>query len=311
MKDFDINLLRVMAVLLEERSVTAAAERLYLSQSAVSKQLAKLREVFDDPLFERMARGLNPTPKALSLAPRIYEVLNQVDQLAIPSTFEPENSKRLFNFDLVETAYPVTYPYFMPQLLKLAPCISITSRTWGEDSLGRLLRREIDFGIGIFEWDKRSGTHVTTIPDDLHYVELMRDNSVCLMRKGHPALQEEWNLDTFLKYRHLFVTVGGVSGWLLKEILASENRWMDNAVKMSDVQSAVKLCEASDLLMCYPRSSIKALNMDANLVVMPIPLQLDSGGYFLLWHRHYDNDPSHKWLRELIVEFTPDINSGD
>jgi DNA-binding transcriptional LysR family regulator len=117
-KNFDVNLLRVLAVLLEERSVTAAASRLYLSQSAVSKQLAKLRETFDDPLFDRQSKGLHPTPKALSLAPSIHEVLRQIDQLAIPSKFEPEKSQRTFTFDLVETAYTVTYSRFMPSLLK-------------------------------------------------------------------------------------------------------------------------------------------------------------------------------------------------
>ncbi|CAG22596.1 LysR family transcriptional regulator [Photobacterium profundum] len=306
MKNFDVNLLRVLAVLLEERSVTAAASRLYLSQSAVSKQLAKLRETFDDPLFDRQSKGLHPTPKALSLAPSIHEILRQIDQLAMPSKFEPEKSQRTFTFDLVETAYTVTYSRFMPSLLKQAPGISINSRTWSDESLNRLLRREIDFGIGIFEWDERAKSHYLTIPDELNSVELVRDYSVCLMRKGHPALQEEWNIDTFLKYRHLEVTIGGISGWLLKEVLDIERKQLDSAVNMSDVQSAVKLCEQSDLLMCYPYSAVKALNMDANLVVNPLPIKLEPGGYSLLWHRHFDNDPSHKWLRELIIGLASD-----
>jgi DNA-binding transcriptional LysR family regulator len=305
-KNFDVNLLRVLAVLLEERSVTAAASRLYLSQSAVSKQLAKLRETFDDPLFDRQSKGLHPTPKALSLAPSIHEILRQIDQLAIPSKFEPEKSQRTFTFDLVETAYTVTYSRFMPTLLKQAPGISINSRTWRDESLNRLLRREIDFGIGIFEWDERAKSHYLTIPDELNYAELVRDHSVCLMRKGHPALQEEWNIDTFLKYRHLEVTIGGISGWLLKEVLDIEHKQLNSAVNMSDVQSAVKLCEQSDLLMCYPDSAVKALNMDTNLIVKPLPIKLEPGGYSLLWHRHFDNDPSHKWLRELIISLASD-----
>lgn len=307
MKNFDVNLLRVLAVLLEERSVKSTASRLYLSQSAVSKQLAKLRDAFDDPLFERLSQGLHPTPKALSLAPNVYEILRQIDQLAIPTQFEPEKSERVFNFDLVETAYALTYSRFMPRLLKQAPSVSINSRTWNDESLNRLLRHEIDFGIGIFEWDERAKSHHLTIPDELNYVELVRDHSVCLMRKGHPALQEEWNIDTFLKYRHLEVTIGGISGWLLKEVLAMERLQLDGAVNMSDVQSAMKLCEQSDLLMCYPYAAMKALNMDENLEIKPLPVELEPGAYSLLWHRHFDNDPSHKWLRELIIELASDV----
>lgn len=302
MKNFDVNLLRVLAVLLEERSVTAAASRLYLSQSAVSKQLAKLRDTFDDPLFERVAKGLRPTPKALSLQPNIHEILRRIDQLAIPTEFEPEKSQRTFNFDLVESAYAATYSRFMPSLLKQAPGISINSQTWSDESLGRLLRCEIDFAIGIFEWDERAKSHYMTIPDELDYVELVRDYSVCLMRKGHPALQEEWNLDTFLKYRHLEVTIGGVSGWLLKEVLDLERKQINSAVNMSDLQSAITLCEQSDLLMCYPASAVEMLIKNNELVVKPLPVDLEPGGYSLLWHRHFENDPSHKWLRELIIE---------
>lgn len=311
-KNFDVNLLRVLAVLLEERSVTAAAARLYLSQSAVSKQLAKLRETFNDPLFERVAKGLHPTPKALALQPSIHEILRRIDQLAIPTEFEPEKSQRTFNFDLVESAYAATYSRFMPSLLKQAPGISINSRTWSDESLHRLLRCEIDFAIGIYEWDERAKSHYMTIPDELRYVELARDYSVCLMRKGHPALNEEWNIETFLKYRHLEVTIGGVSGWLLKEVLDLERKKLDSAVNVSDLQSAIALCEQSDLLMCYPASAVMMLVKNNNLVAKPLPIKLEPGGYSLLWHRHFDNDPSHKWLRELIIDLASgDISSSD
>lgn len=311
MKNFDVNLLRVLVVLLEERSVKATAARLYLSQSAVSKQLAKLREAFDDPLFERLSKGLQPTPKVLELVPNIYMILGQIDQLTIPSKFEPEKSQRTFNFDLVETAYTMAYPHFMPNLLRQAPYISINSKTWSDESYNRLLRRDVDFAIGIYEWDERAKSHVHTIPDELNYVELVRDHSVCLLRKGHPALQEEWNMDTFLKYRHLEVTIGGINGWLLKEVLETQRKKIDSAVNMADLHSAIKLCSQSDLLMCYPQGAISQFIQDTDLVVKPLPIDLEPGGYFLLWHRHFNNDLSHTWLRELIIAEVTNQNTGN
>lgn len=302
MKSFDVNLLRVLTVLLEERSVKAAAARLYLSQSAVSKQLAKLRESFNDPLFERLSKGLQPTPKALELAPSIYSILGQIDQLTIPTEFEPANSQRTFNFDLVETAYTTAYSHFMPSLLRQAPAISINSQAWNDESHNRLLRREIDFAIGIYEWDERAKSHYQTIPEELNHVELLRDHSVCVMRKDHPALLEAWNLETFLKYRHLEVTIGGVNGWLLKEVLEKQRKQIKSAVNMADLPSAIQLCAQSDLLMCYPIAAMSHLIEGKDLVIKPLPIHLEPGGYVLLWHRHFDNDPSHKWLRELIVE---------
>ncbi|MBW3697836.1 LysR family transcriptional regulator [Vibrio sp. T187] len=304
MKNFDANLLRVLAVLLEERSVTAAAERLYKSQSAVSKQLGKLRETFDDPLFERQATHLNPTPKALSLAPRVFEILNQLDQLAIPLEFEPQHSQRTFQFDLCETAYSSIFLDFMPPLLEQAPNIKVLNQPWSDNSVNRLLRREVDFGVGIFEWDERAETHYLNIPDELHYVELMRDSSVCLMRKNHPALAEEWTMDTFLKHRHIELKIGGMERWLLNEVLSLEHKQLNTAVNMPDINSAMKLCARSDLFLCCPASSVDSFQSSSELVAKSLPLDLKSGGLALVWHKHFDNDPSHKWLRELIISST-------
>ncbi|MGF1737052.1 LysR substrate-binding domain-containing protein [Photobacterium satsumensis] len=297
----DMNLLICLYVLLKERSVSRAADKLYLSQSAVSKQLTKLRQVFDDPLFERESKGLLPTPKALALEVRLQKILLQVDQLSDPDLFEPQSSTRSFNIDLIETAYSTIYPRFVPAALAEAPNISINSRDWNENSIQRLQKREVDFGIGIFEWDNRAKTHVQTIPDSLSYVELVRDASACVMRRGHPALQEEWSLETFLNYRHIQVVTGGVTSWLLHEVLDSKRLKINNAVNMSDIASAVRLCEKSDLLTTYPYECVREFVDSADIVIKRLPLDLEPGGQFLLWNKQFDNDPSHKWLRELII----------
>lgn len=297
----DMNLLICLYVLLQERSVSRTAEKLFLSQSAVSKQLTKLRQEFDDPLFERESKGLLPTPKALALESKLQQILMQIDQLREPEEFDPERSTRVFSIDLIETAYSTIYPRFLPQALSSAPKITIKSADWSNSSITRLQKREIDFGVGIFEFDGRAKTHVDTIPDTLNYAELMRDTSACILRKGHPALEEEWNLDAFLKYRHIQVITGGVSSWLLHEVLDIQRLRIDNAVNMSDISSAVKLCEKSDLILTYPYKSIREFEGKSDIVIKPLPIKMEPGGFFLLWNKQLDNDPSHKWLRELIV----------
>ena len=300
----DMNLLLCLHVLIEERSVSKTAERLFLSQSAVSKQLTKLRSLFDDPLFERESKGLFPTPKATSLAPKIHQILLQVEQLTVPDIFEPKYSERTFNIDLVETAYTAIYPKFMPNALAQAPNITVNSTTWSSETFKRLLKREVDFGIGIFEHDERASTHIQNIPFELNYVELLQDYSVCLMRNDHPVLQEEWNLQAFLKHRHIQLVTGGVGDWLLLEVLQAKQLQINKAANVSDITSAVKLCKQSDLLMCYPYNSVRDYIESGELVMKPIPIELVPGGLFLLWHRYFDSEPSHKWLRELIVDQT-------
>lgn len=304
MKQFDFNLLTVLEVLLEEQSVTSAAERLYLSQSAVSKQLNKLRESFDDQLFERTAHGLRPTPKAKQLGPEIRQILNQVEQLTRPSHFEPSNSRRRFRIELVETAYSLTYPYFMPQLLKQAPNITVDSHTWNSESMDRLLRCDNDLGIACREWDDRSQLHIKNLPASLNYAELTRDHSVCLVREGHPLLDEEWNVETFLKYRHLQVTFGGIAHWLLDDVLQIKHLKRDIAVNLTDFHCAMQLCEQSDLILCSPAKYAKEMIRHFKLITLPVPTELVPGTYVLLWHEHFDLDPSHRWLREMIIAST-------
>ncbi|WOT04902.1 LysR family transcriptional regulator [Shewanella youngdeokensis] len=302
MRPLDFNLLRVLEVLLEEQSVTAAAARLNLSQSAVSKQLSKLRETFDDALFERTASGLKATPRALQLAPELREVLRQLDQFTRPSTFNPADSRRRFRMHLVETAYSLTFPHFMPQMLKLAPKVRFNSQTWSHDSMDQLLRCQIDLAITCREWDKRSLLHMDYLPEELAYAEITRDKSVCLVRRGHPLLDEPWNLDTFLKYRHLQVAFGGLEHWLLDDVLALDQLYRDIAVNMTDFTGALKTCENSDLILCAPEKYITHMMPGNELVCLDVPVDVEPGAYVLVWHKHFNLDPSHKWLRDLIID---------
>ncbi|WP_025821610.1 LysR family transcriptional regulator [Shewanella marina] len=301
-KPLDYNLLKVLDVLLEEQSVTAAASRLHLSQSAVSKQLNKLRETFDDQLFERTAYGLKATPRAMQLAPELRDVLQRLEQFTRPSTFNPAASQRKFRMHIVETAYSLTYPNFLPQLLKEAPQVSINSNTWSFDSMEKLLRCEIDMGIICREWDKRSAIHVNNLPAELGFSELIRDYPVCLVRKNHPALKEKWDQQTFLKYRHLQVIFGGLEQWLLDEVLRLEHLHRDIAVNMTDFNCAMELCEQSDLILCAPRRYIQKMVTNYDLVCLDVPVALEPGAYVLVWHKHFNQDPSHTWLRNLIID---------
>jgi DNA-binding transcriptional LysR family regulator len=302
MKRLDLNLLPILEVLLEERSVTATAQRLHLSQSAISKQLTRLRNAFDDPLFERTAYGLKPTPKALSLAPELRQCLQQLAQFTRPATFEPRLSQRQFSMALIETTYSLTFPFFMPELLKQAPKVSIKTQTWATVTLDKLLSCDIDLAIGCREWDERSPIQIRHLPSELNYIELVQDHSLCFVREGHPALEQVWDLQAFLKYRHLQVAFGGIEHWLLDDVLLMEGHKRDIAVNMTDFPSALALCEQSDLILCAPAKYALPMIKNYRLVALPQVVKLVPGSYLLMWHKHFDLDPSHKWLRELITE---------
>jgi len=297
----DLNLLKVLQILLEELNVTATAKRLHLTQSAVSKHLARLREMFDDPLFERTAQGLKPTPRSLELAPQLRLLVLQLDQLTRPTVFDHQSSDRVFSIHLLDTAYSLTFPFFMPQLLTEAPNVRLKTKTWNKQSLDELLNCEVDMAIACREWDKRSPIHIKNIPAQLSHVELIREHSVCLVRASHPTLEQHWDLDTFLRYRHIQVTFGGMDQWLLDDVLNLADKRRDIAIDMPDFHSAMSLCEQSDLILCAPARYAEKLAQGFKLKVLTIPVRIDSGAYVLLWNKHFDHDLGHKWLRDLIV----------
>jgi len=301
MSKLDLNLLKVLQILLEELNVTAAADRMHLSQSAVSKHLARLREMFGDKLFERTAQGLKATPRALELAPQLHLIIQQLEQLTRPNAFAPSLSKRQFNIHLLDTAYSLTFPFFMPHLLSQAPNVRLKTKTWDPNSLDALLKCEIDMGIACREWDKRSPIHIKDIPSDLNHVELIREHSVCLVRENHPALKVQWDLKTFLNYRHIQVSFGGMEQWLLDDVLNLQQLHRDIAIDMPDFLSAMSLCEQSDLILCAPARYAKKLVTSFKLRVLDMPVDIDSGAYVLLWNKHFEQDPGHQWLRDLII----------
>lgn len=301
MNKLDLNLLKVLQILLEERNVTATASRLNLTQSAVSKHLARLRDMFADQLFERTAQGLKPTPRALEIAPQLRPIIEQLQQLTRPTAFDPALSQRQFRLHLLDTAYSLTFPFFMPNVLTQAPGIRLQTKTWNNNSQDELLKCEIDMGIACREWDPRSPIHMKDIPAELSHIELMREHSVCLVRKGHPVLTQPWNINTFLQLRHIHVTFGGMEQWLVDDVLKINNRHRDIAIDMPDFHSAMGLCDQSDLLLCAPARYVAQLATSFQLHVLPIPVEFVPGAYVLLWHKHFDHDPGHRWLRELII----------
>ena len=157
----DLNLLVILKVLLEEQSVTRAASRLHISQSALSKSLNRLRETLDDPLFQRTAHGLKPTAHALILGQKLPNILQDLYQLTQPPTFNPASSNRQFSFAMVESAYETLIPYFIGPMLTTAPNVKLDSYVWTEKSMQDLQQGQIDFGIS--GRDLRSEEHTSEL----------------------------------------------------------------------------------------------------------------------------------------------------
>lgn len=300
-RKFDLNLLFTLDVLLQERSVTKTAQRLFVTQSAVSKNLTKLRQALADPLFIRHGKELIPTPRALELSLQLRPVLAGIEQMTQAEAFEPSNCERKFKFDMMEVAYAITLPELMPSLLSVAPQVKLETNTWTPDTMQRLMRCEIDFAIKCMEMDPRSVNHISSLPSELNYAELSRDKAVCVVRRDHPSVSSTLTINDYLALKHIQVTGGGNRHWLVDEILQQNGLERSIVLEVPDFHSAFKICENTDLVLFAPYKQVESMVQHYQLQVIDIPVQMQNGVYLIIWNKYFDQDSAHKWMRELVI----------
>lgn len=306
----DINLLLTLAVLLEELSVTRAATRLCLSQSAVSKALAKLREQFSDPLFVRSAHGLKPTAKARALQPKLDLLVQQLTSLNQPDIFDPRTSQRRYNIALVESAYPLILPHFLPALFSQGANLTISTHNWGADSMSGLKSGELDLGITGRDIEGSAEHHINATPADICHQEIYRDHQMCLVRRGHPCLKDNWDLENFLNQRHVQVRCDGSERWLLDYRLAEHGLQRDIAIVVPDFNHAANLCSYTDVVFTAPSHFTTLMTKQFNLVQLELPIALPPMAYTLFWHQERKDEQALQWLINLVLSKTEHLRSA-
>ncbi len=200
-RTLDLNLLKALDALLEERSVTRAAERLALTQPAVSGMLTRLRDCFDDPLFTRTQRGIIPTLRALELATPVKQILYDVNSLLQPKAFNPGTAEITFTLAATDYALRAIVVPFMATLRQQAPGIRVAVLPVNNDQVkSQLENGDVDIALITPE----------TTPLDLHAHALYDEDYVCLLRQDHPAVIDEiMSLDTFCALDHALVSYAG------------------------------------------------------------------------------------------------------
>ncbi|MCH1929999.1 LysR family transcriptional regulator [Shewanella sp. A25] len=302
----DLNLLVILKILLEEQSVTRAATRLHISQSALSKSLNRLRETLDDPLFQRTAHGLKPTAHAMNIGHKLPTILQDLYQLTQPPTFHPASSNRQFSFAMVESAYETLIPYFIGPLLNAAPNIKLDSYVWTEKSMHDLMQGQIDFGIAGRDLHPLADPRTDRLPEGIVCQTLFTDKQVCLVRENHPLMDKltspEWNLSLYLEMAHVQVRCEGSAWWALDYFLADLGHRRKISTTVPDFYGAASVCAHSDLIFTLPSSFARHACNLYPLTLLPLPFEFMPMAYVLLWHQRNDEDLGHKWMRETICQ---------
>lgn len=300
----DLNLLVILQVLLEEQSVTRAAARLNLSQSALSKSLTRLRNSLQDPLFTRTAHGLKPTSHALQLQLQLPSLLQGLYQLTRPPSFDPTSSDRHFSISMLESAYATLLPYFIGPLLQQASHIHLDILGWAEGSLQALQQGKVDFGITGIDFYGNQQLNIQTLPDGIAHSTLFHDQQTCLVHENHPVLatieNDTWDINSYLQYNHLQVSCEGNKWWALDYFLEKQGKKRNIISTLPDFYGGASVCAHSDLIFTLPSSFVPHAQKLYPLKQIPLPFEFSEMAYVLLWHQSNNDEPGHRWIREVI-----------
>jgi len=292
--NFDLNLLVVLHVLLEERSVTRTGERLGRTQSAISNSLKRLRDRFEDPLLVRTPDGLSPTPRAAELAPLVARIVQDVNICVTPKAdFDPATAQASFSIGAPDR---FSLPVFLPLLKhlgKVAPGIVVNLRTTDRDYATRLIEDgEIDLAVGWID-----GT-----PPHLKSSFAYEDQFVCLCRRDHPLLAETErpSVDDILKYSHLVVSSTSDRRAAFDAVLAEHGVKRTIAATLMSFTIVPELLLESDLIGVFTHRASEYFASRYALATVPVPLEVAPIANHLIWHCRFEEDQAHAWLRQQI-----------
>lgn len=296
-RTMDLNLLKALDALLDERSVTRAAARLSLTQPAVSGMLTRLRERFADPLFVRTQRGIVPTARALELAGPVKQILSEIEGLLRPPAFDPATADMVLTLAATDYALRAVVVPFLSVLRREAPGIRVAVLPVQDTRLHTQLERgEIDLALVTLD----------SAAADLHARRLFDERYVCIMRADHPgAVRGRLTLDRFCTLDHALVSyTGGSFEGVTDAALARLGRKRRVALSVTSFLVLPEILRQSDLIAVVP--SRLAAHTDG-LVQCEPPLDIPGFSKYAAWHERTHHDAGHRWVRERLFGVCEDL----
>lgn len=299
LRSLDLNLLLVFDAVYNERSISKAAIKLHLTQPAVSNALARLRDRFEDPLFERNSQGMSPTPRAKVLVEPIRRALDILERgLRSDEPFDYAHSDREFVIAVEDYGETVILPRFIDWLAETAPQVRINIRPEPSSQLESELRDgTVDLALDYFALS-RPGYECQC---------LMIESLLSLSKKGHPAIGEHLSLDTYLKLRHIALAPRTRTTPMIDLALSKRGMKRTISVTVPHFQSMPVMVQTSDMICTMPRRMANLYADHFHLNVHTVPLRIPEFPVYLIWHDSLAEDAGHRWLRNHLIEFSKRI----
>jgi DNA-binding transcriptional LysR family regulator len=307
--NIDLNLLRIFDILYDERNVTRAAARLFLTQSAVSHALARLRNVLDDPLFVRIPFGLQPTERAHRLAPRLRVALAEIRSLVASPTFDPAKTSQRFTISGGHYFCALIAPSLIALARRSAPSITLQIVNTSADLAQALDQQQVDIALGAFD----------KVPPRLRSEVLFCDEKAWAVGAHHPLAKKPFDHAAFLAWPRLAIRVATAADEsraplarndLARRVILETDDEPDSprsahrasaSIMVYDAVTAMAIIAATDMVALVPRRYGEARANSAKIRIIGFPRDhAETIEFSMLWHSRFHDDPGSVWLRALI-----------
>ncbi|GAA6135823.1 LysR family transcriptional regulator [Oceaniserpentilla sp. 4NH20-0058] len=291
--NFDLNLLRAFDALMLERNVSKAADRMSLSQPAMSNTLNRLRKLLDDPVLVRTSKGMQPTPKATKLEHPIRSALTAIEHSLAPiPDFDPLTDARTFHIATTDYVQLLLLQPLIEHVNAVAPNIKIEIHELSPDiPVSQLEDGTYDFAIGRFN----------SLPSQLRGNLWHTDELVCVVSALSKDYGDTIELDQFLSCRQVWVSGGQHSG-MVDQWLAQNDLARNVSLSSPNFLMAPILISQSDYLLVTPKSIAHMYATKLPLKILSLPMKLDTFNLHIIWHPYHASTQAHAWLKQQIED---------
>lgn len=303
--NFDLNLLVAFDLLMQEKNVSRAAERLFVTQSAMSHTLQRLRQQLDDPLLVKTPAGMKPTERALSLVEPVKSILRDIKRIIhAPEEFDPLQSSRRFVIAATDYMDLLVLPRLIERITLIAPGIDIhVKRTELPFPETELEHNDLDVVLG-FDTILKPAAY-------LNKAKLFDDRMTCVVARKHPVGKKKaLTLEEYVSRKHMLISRTGTRVGLIDEWLAERGLARRIALIVPHFLSAPFIVEKTDMILSLPERIANEFIGLAPLRILPVPIELPAYDLVMVWHPLREPDPAHRWLRDQIADVCGELDSS-
>lgn len=287
----DLGLLYGLIALVEERSVTRAAERMFMSQPAMSRAFARMQALFDDVLLVRTREGYEPTQRALRLCAEIKTLLPQLEALIGNDQFDPATAETVFRVAASDYAASILLPDIMGRMTERAPNMRLEINPLSSRQFDQLDSGALDLVL----WGN-------VVPPHLNTQVIFTDRFVSLVRRDHPISSDALTLDQYLSYPHAVIALTEHQQGVVDQVLRSKRLSRRVQLEIPYFACTAWTIEHSDAILTIPEKLARRLVRFSQTRILRPPMELPGIDYIQVWHTRVDGDPAHRWFRGLVAD---------